>query len=439
MQTTIQSTTIPPRRDTSFTILKALAILCVVLSHAGGPGWLGAFVFQFHVPVFFICAGYFFNTRYLTDEKTFLRRRFRGLYLPFIRWSIFFLVIHNLLFPLGILSEAYGNAAGGVTHPYSWHVFCQRLWSIVFNMSGYDEFLCGAYWFFRALFLSSIAFLFLFKILRHCCPTASNARLALSVLCIGLLLCLWQTSADLRISGVGQGGYRELCGLSFMALGFLYKEYRSRIVLGWRSALGAFVILVLGAHFVRSSMGSHHTLWQFLPLIPFALAGFVFVYWLSTRIDSRENMLRTTLIYIGDRTLYVFAFHLLAFKVVSAIKVAWYHLDWEHVGGHTVVNYHASDDFFFVLYLVVGIALPLGWISLYRWLEARYHFTLRYDTLFSAGTLSLAAHYVYVALRFTMTLIHRILRGLIFGVWHGIKSTIQGMKDIISASNPRDE
>lgn len=142
-----------PVRNATFSICKALAIICVVLSHSGGPSWLLNIVFQFHVPVFLICAGYFFNAKYLNDEKTYIANRIKGLYFPFVRWSIFFLVFHNLWFYLGILNEQYGNAGGGVTHPYNFSQFSQRLWSIVFNMSGYDEFLAGAFWFFRALAL----------------------------------------------------------------------------------------------------------------------------------------------------------------------------------------------------------------------------------------------------------------------------------------------
>lgn len=366
-----------PKRDDSFTICKAIAIVCVVLSHAGGPGWLSAFVYQFHVPVFFICAGYFFSTRYLTDDMTFIRRRFTGLYLPFWRWSVFFLVIHNLLFPLGILSEQFGNSAGGVTHPYTWPVFCQRLWSITFNMSSYDEFLCGAFWFFRALFLSSIAFLFLFKALRHFLPKWSNTCVALLILAICVLLAAWQTSMGLKITGVSQNGYRELCAMSLMAVGFLYKENREKIRLGWKCCLAALLVLVVGTLFVRSSMGHYHTLQQFLPVIPFGAAGFVFVYSLSQFINRRENFLRTILIYIGERTLYVFAFHLAAFKVVSAIKVACYHLPWQQVGGHTVVNHHAQDDGFFLLYLLVGVTLPLAWLAAYRAMKKKCGFWMK--------------------------------------------------------------
>ena len=96
-------------RDTSFSITKAIAIIMVVMGHACVPGWTCRFIYQFHVPVFFICAGYFFNTRYLNDEKTYLMRRIKGLYLPFLRWSLLFLLLHNLLFPLGLFSEQFGR------------------------------------------------------------------------------------------------------------------------------------------------------------------------------------------------------------------------------------------------------------------------------------------------------------------------------------------
>lgn len=53
-------------RSTQFTIVKAIAIMCVVLSHAGISGWLSHFVYIFHVPIFFLCAGYFSTQNILT-------------------------------------------------------------------------------------------------------------------------------------------------------------------------------------------------------------------------------------------------------------------------------------------------------------------------------------------------------------------------------------
>lgn len=416
----------------AFTLCKALAILCVVLSQAGGPEWIGTFLAQFDVPIFFLCAGYFFNTRYLTDEKTYVKHRFKGLYLPFLRWSLFFLVFHNVFSALGFIGGETGT-------PYTWHEFFQNLWSITFGMTGYDAALCGSYWFFSSLFLSSLAFLLLFKLLHHVFPKATVARLALYILLLGVLLIIWQTAGALVIPVVPEGGYRELCGLSFMAMGFLYHEYCARLPLRWYYALGAFALLIVGACFLGTSMEAWQTLVQFLPLLPLGAAGFYLVLWLSKHIARRPGALRSALEYVGNRTLYVFAFFLVAFKVVSAVKVGFCHLPWQQVGDTPIVEYHATTDAFFLLYFVAGVALPLLWLAAYRALERRYGFTLAYGEMLRKDRLLAAAKRLWQGLRWLGRMAYRLSRALVFGLWSGIKAFLQGVKDIISASNPKDE
>lgn len=353
-------------RETKFSILKAIAIICVVLSHAGISGWLFNFVFIFHVPIFFICAGYFFNTKYLTDERTYIVHRFKGLYLPFVRWSLFFLLIHNVLFPLGILSETYGNAGGGVTHPYTWQQFSQHAWSIVSNMSGYDQFLCGAFWFFRALLLASIGFLLMFKLLNRSAQLRDYKHTAWGVLFITLLLITWKTTTHLNLTGVAQGGYRELMGMAFMTAGFLLKQYEVCDKLNWKTALTSGTILLLASCFFPSSMVWNPNFTQFISLPLPAIAAFVMFTYISAWIDRHPGLIKRTFAYIGEHTLYIFAFHLVAFKVVSALKVWFYDLPWEAVGGHPVVITPANNWIWVILYLAAGVILPLLWLKSYR-------------------------------------------------------------------------
>lgn len=122
------------QRNTVISICKALAIILMVIGHADAPDVVSAFLYEFHMPVFFITAGYFFSLRYLNDEATFVKKRIKGLYIPFLTWAVFFLLIHNWMFDLGILNEQYGNWSGGVTHPYSWHQMQQNLWTMVTAM-----------------------------------------------------------------------------------------------------------------------------------------------------------------------------------------------------------------------------------------------------------------------------------------------------------------
>ena len=116
-------------RNTTISIAKGIAIILMVIAHAEAPGWLCKFIFEFHMPLFFITAGFFFSTKYLHDEATFVKKRVKGLYIPFVKWAVFFLIIHNWMFDIGILNEVYGNEQGGVLHPWSAHQIQQNLWN----------------------------------------------------------------------------------------------------------------------------------------------------------------------------------------------------------------------------------------------------------------------------------------------------------------------
>lgn len=415
-------------RDANFSILKAFAILFVVLCHSGAPGFVNAFVFMFHVPVFFMCAGYFFKPESVNDDRAFIVRRIRGLYFPFLRWSIFFLIIHNILFYTGILNEQIGNPSGGVTHPYSWHTFGQRLWSIVFNMSGYDEFLAGTFWFFRALLLSSIAFLVLFKLYRKISYFKNDTYIGWGILVTAWLLGLWKVLDGLTVTGVAQGGYREIMGLFFISAGFLYKQYQEVIPKSWKMLLAYAVFLVVAAVYFPSHLGYRATFSEFISLPLPAIVGFLFFLQLSSYIGRANHFVKRALVYVGENTLYIFAFHFVAFKLVSVCKVLLYELPWEYVGAHPVVNYGSPWDGFFLLYTLVGIAVPLLCRYYYRILVREVE--IDYDEYISLGISGVMA-----VVRF----FYLLLRGIVLGIWEFICNFGRIIKEIVDASKPRDE
>lgn len=423
-------------RDTSFSILKALAIILVVVAHAAAPTYVARFSYLINVPVFFVLAGYFFNLRNLNEKSSFVIRRFKRLYIPFLKWSIFFLLIHNLLFPIGLLSEQYGNSAGGVTHPYTWHQAMQNLWSIVFNMSGYDAFLAGAFWFFRALLLANFGFLLLFVLTSRTKALSSPTLQAAAIALLMLGLASWQSMENLRITGVAQGGYREIMGIFFMAIGFLLRRMESN------PKASAFNHPLVGL-FLGIIPLAALTIWYPVSMAPkagsvasvFALAlggtaGFVFLRHLSSFLDMLENVGKRILVFIGDNSLYVFGFHLLAFKVVSALKVAVYGLPWPMVGGHPVVTLY-KDDFFWLAYAVVGTALPLLWLRGWRTLCKRYR-------------LKTATPVDWIRLLFKLSiLLYRICLNTVIALYKFIIKVFmllgQGFRDIVEASKPKED
>ena len=360
------------KRDTTISIAKGIAIILMVVAHAEAPGWLCKFIFEFHMPLFFITAGYFFSLKYLNDEATFVKKRVKGLYWPFVKWAVFFLIIHNWMFDLGILNEVYGNEAGGVTHPYSWHQIQQNLWTIVTAMAGYDAFLCGAFWFFRGLFVASILYLIIYKVLLFALPKRTERAAPYLICLIMLLLCGWKTYEGLRVINLVQGGYRDMMGCFFFGCGFIFRQYvgryqstTSQLWVSLPMTLVCGVIVYLFSAYLTANMNWRSTYTQFLSLPVPALLGFLMTYNISRWIDSADSRLKRFLVYTGDHTLNIFIFHIVAYKTVSLLKIWYYGLDPRQIGCHMVIHDYSQQDYFWLLYTVAGVGLPLfgTWLS----------------------------------------------------------------------------
>ena len=68
-------------REDRITISKALAIIFMVICHAGIPYYLNHFISMFHMPLFFFVSGYCFKDKYLDNKKLFVRNKIKGIYM----------------------------------------------------------------------------------------------------------------------------------------------------------------------------------------------------------------------------------------------------------------------------------------------------------------------------------------------------------------------
>lgn len=423
-------------RTPSFTILKAIAIILVVIAHSAAPAYLSNFAYMVGVPAFFVLSGYFFKLDNLDNTSDFVIRRTKTLYLPFIKWGVFFLILHNLFFEVGFLSESYGNAQGGVTHPYNWTQAAQHLWSMVFNMSGYDSFMAGAFWFFRALFLANIAFIFLFKATRQLGKFKTSTLQVVSVIVLAFLLALWQASMGLHITGVAQGGYRELMGIVLLGIGFLLRRadetpdssiWHNPIIMLAASS----VVLMILTFVYPISMAVKPGSVLSVPILTVAgTAAFIWLRGLSEFILQLPEKYTQWLQFTGENSLYIFVFHLLAFKVASMIKVGVYQLDWAMVGGHPVVQ-HELGDGFWLLYIFVGVILPI----LPVWIWKKITNQRKFDATNPKDWLRLIVLLGLLTYK-GITALGRFIINIFINLG---KSIVSLLKTIWSASNPSED
>lgn len=89
----MSTTKIPPPRSNSkrldyIDFAKAFGMLLIVWGHIRLGDWSNAFVYAFHIPLFFFLSGMVFSKKRYPDFKSFLLKRVNSLIKPYIVFSV---------------------------------------------------------------------------------------------------------------------------------------------------------------------------------------------------------------------------------------------------------------------------------------------------------------------------------------------------------------
>lgn len=138
--------------STKVTLLKALAILLVVSGHLEFS-LMGMFTpYSFQLALFFFISGYLFKEKYLNEVVTFVERRFKSLLVPYFLYNLFYLCVTVLIFHL--TGKFWGEP-----------VTLKNFFITPF-LNGHQFDLSCPLWFVTQLFMTMIAFLFVFRVLK---------------------------------------------------------------------------------------------------------------------------------------------------------------------------------------------------------------------------------------------------------------------------------
>lgn len=77
----------------------------MVGGHCGMP--FTHFIYLFHMAIFFMASGYCFNasnSETMQDVLSFVKRKFKGLWFPYVLWTAVFSLLHNVFIKTGIYS-----------------------------------------------------------------------------------------------------------------------------------------------------------------------------------------------------------------------------------------------------------------------------------------------------------------------------------------------
>lgn len=346
-------------KNNTISICKGIGIILMVIGHSACPAFMGRFIYSFHMPLFFIASGYFFSTKYTDDKFLFIKKRFKGLYLPFVKWSLIFLFLHNLFFKANILNARFGRS-----ELFSFEDILKKAFNIITSMGDYEQTFLGTFWFLRALFISSILFCLLFYLIKKLfnLRNTNTALLACLIAFIsGFIMSLWR----IKLPYIPQGGIREIYGIFYFGVGFIFRNSRINENLKYDNAIliSSFILVCIISYINPTSLASNPKLKLYLGTFIPAILGWVMTYKFSSWFDFRKSnniaylTIKKSLLYLGNNTMPIIVLSILSYKIVSYIKIAYYGLDPLLIGCHPVISWR--NNIFWIFYSIIGLTVPL--------------------------------------------------------------------------------
>lgn len=338
------------------TIAKAIGIILMVVGHSGCSDALYRFIYLFHMPLFFFCSGIFMKN--LSDKENitlYLKRRIKGLYISFVKWSLFFLLLHNILMLVGVYNSYYGFE-GGASY-YSFKDTIIKALFILFTMHDYEE-LQGGFWFIRALFVSSILIVVFSLLLK------SVSKYKYEILCVFFLI----ITIVIRRFAPDPEFWRDISmgalGAFFYMTGYVLMRYKGC----WQNKYGTILccfILFLSYFYFKTPVSMGCGFNKVLLYSIAAVAGILLTLNVSNVINYSSSFLKRPLFFVGNHTLEILALHFLMFRVVSYLYLLGYDMDVSHIAEHPVIASIHTPSYMWIVYSIVGVCAPIVLVIFY--------------------------------------------------------------------------
>ena len=343
----------PNKRLEIIDILKGIGILSIVIGHACWETTIfnvllpiGAFVYLYHLSIFFFCSGYCYHGVREMGLSHYIGKRISSLYIPFIKYAILFLVLHNFFINIGI-QEA---------EKYTLNEYIIKATDIfLFNTS---EQLLSTFWFLPTMFFALILYGLIDFWDQRIFAHSQTLFKYIAIFLFGLIG-IYSTAHQFGLLYNLQISYLML---PIIAIGELVQK---KDLLKRHNSL--FCITALPVSFGYLCWVLHQNIgiielskFQIISPImfyPVTLMGIIFCYSLAYLI-KKGVFLRRLFIYIGKNSFSIMALHFLIFKTIDLVYSNIIGLS----GNLGMFPY--SYPQLGVVYVLLGVFLPILFISL---------------------------------------------------------------------------
>lgn len=326
-------------RNTDIDILRGIGAVSVVIGHAmnaelfssAGAEFIRRFVYLYHLPIFFFCAGYFFRCESIIACLRKLWKQYK-LMILFCFGSYFFI-------PLWV-------KMGAIEMPLIGEIVRKSINILLFREDGYYV---GAMWFVPFMATTTIIYAVLYLVFMK-----SNTK------CFEPACIICGIMGVLLVSRYGIGKryiYISMLMTPVMLAGALYTKYESKIKNGkWLlipNVLCMTTVCLSGGGQVELSKGLILNGWLFYPVI---FCGIVFCILIKDIIKSvsASNKIFSAL---GQASAYIMGLHFIAFKLIDVIAYKAKIIPIE------ISAFPIGSPKLRVCYIIFGLLLPIAWFK----------------------------------------------------------------------------
>lgn len=285
-----------------FDIAKGIGMILVIIGHLGVAP-INHFIYSFHMPLFFFCAGYFLSQK--MDIGSFIKKKARQLIIPYYFTCMILVCI------VIIIDVIKGNTFDIVIlDVIKWTI------SALYASGNREPFgipRIGAIWFLWALFIG----ITIVRIMIDRLNKIFITLFAIAFLILGTYSSdIWWLPLSIQPA---------FCGILFVILGFYCNQIKLDFQMYKPIAFVLFVAWFCSSIYIETNMAKgvySHGLFNYLV----AIDGVYIFILLSKKIDSvlKNTKIRGILIFIGQNSLVIMCLHLLELNIIPWNKVIIY-------------------------------------------------------------------------------------------------------------------